>query len=121
VASIVRRDDEIVLVLSTGEHILSTHRDVHVPVSAVTSVEVVERPLDLVAIRDGHIRRLGGRAPGWFAYGSFFDGSIRRKLFAAVARQPRGLEIRLEGAAYTRLIVGLDDPEIIKAGLSLEA
>jgi len=65
----------------------------------------------------------GGWAPrsprAWFAYGSFFDGAVRQLLFAAVNnRKPRGLEITLDGAKYTRLIVSLDHPDETKTALT---
>ena len=61
----------------------------------------------------------GGYWPGWFAYGFFFDGSVRQRLFAAVnGRKPRGLEITLDAAKYTRLIVSLDHPDAAKAALT---
>ena len=64
-------------------------------------------------------RRFGGYWPGWFAYGSFSDGAVRQLLFAAVnGRKPRGLEITLDGAKYTRLIVSLDHPDAAKTALT---
>ena len=56
-----------------------------------------------------------GTGPGWFAYGPFFDGAVRQLLFAAVhSRKPRGLEIALDGARYTRL----DHPDDAKTALT---
>ena len=48
-----------------------------------------------------------------------FDGAVRELLFAAVnGRKPRGLEITLDGAKYTRLIVSLDHPDVAKTALT---
>lgn len=44
-ASITREGDEIVLKLSTGERIMAVHRDIRVPLSAVKSVDVVDKPI----------------------------------------------------------------------------
>ena len=52
-ADIVRDGDQIVLKLSAGERMLAVHRDVRVPLSAVTGVEVVVEP----------IRRIQGLKP----------------------------------------------------------
>ena len=44
---------------------------------------------------------------------------MRQLLFAAVnGRKPRGLEVRLDGARYTRLIVSLDHPDTAKTALT---
>lgn len=44
---------------------------------------------------------------------------MHQLLFAAViGRRPRGLEITVDGAKYTRLIVSLDDPDATKTGLT---
>jgi uncharacterized protein (DUF1778 family) len=44
---------------------------------------------------------------------------VRQRLFAAVnGRKPRGLEITLDGAKYTRLIVSLDHPDAAKTTLT---
>jgi hypothetical protein len=112
-ADVVREGNEIVLKLSTGERIMAMHRDVRVPLSAVKSVDVVDGPIRRIqGLKPRNFKVFGGYSPGWFAYGSFFDGALRQLLFAAVnGRKPRGLEITLDGAKYTRLIVSLDHPE----------
>ena len=112
-ADIAREGNEIVIKLSTGERIMAMHRDVRVPLSAVKSVDVVDGPIRRIqGLKPRNSKVFGGYWPGWFAYGSFFDGAVRQRLFAAVnGRKPRGLEITLDGAKYTRLIVSLDHPE----------
>jgi hypothetical protein len=119
-ANIAREGSEIVLKLSAGERILAVHRDLRVPLSAVTSVDVVDEPIRRIqGLKPRNFKVIGGYWPGLFAYGSFFDGAVRRLLFAAVnSRKPRGLEITLDGARYTRLIVSLDDPDAAKTALS---
>ena len=119
-ADMARAGSEIVLKLSTGERILAMHGDVRVPLSAVKSVDVVDGPIRRIqGLKPRNMKVLGGYWPGWFAYGSFFDGSVRRRLFAAAnGRKPRGLEITLGGAKYTRLIVSLDDRDAAKTALT---
>jgi hypothetical protein len=119
-AEITREGNEIVLKLSTGERIMAVHRDVRVPISAVQSVDVVDEPIRRIqGLKPRNFKVAGGYWPGWFAYGSFFDGSVGQRLFAAVnRRKPRGLEITLDGAKYARLIVSLDHPDAVKTALS---
>ena len=118
-ADVVRKGNEIVLKLSTGERIIAMHRDVRVPLAAVKSVDVIDKPIRRIqALKPRNFKVFGGYWPGRFAYGSFFDGSVRQLLFAAVnGRKPRGLEITLDGAKYTRLIVSLDHPDAAKTAL----
>jgi hypothetical protein len=119
-ADVAREGNEIVLKLSTGERIMAMHRDVRVPLSAVNSVDIVNEPIRRIqGLRPRNFKVFGGYWPGWFAYGSFFDGTVRQLLFAAVnRRKPCGLEITLDGARYTRLIVSLDDPDGVKTVLT---
>ena len=119
-ADIAREGSEIVLKLSIGERIMAVHGDVRVPLSAVNSVDVVDGPIRRIqGLRPRNFKVWGGYRPGWFAYGFFFDGSVRQRLFAAVnGRKPSGLEITLDGAKYTRLIVSLDHPDTAKTALT---
>jgi hypothetical protein len=119
-AELVLEGDEVVLRMSRGEHLLAAHRDVRVPVSAVRSVDLLEQPIQRIrGLRPRYSKALGGYWPGAFAYGSFFDGTVHRRLFAAVGgRTGRGLEVGLDGARYSRLVVSLDQPELAKAALA---
>ena len=119
-ADITRDGNQIVLKLSIGERIMAMHGDVRVPLSAVKSVDVVDGPIRRIqGLKPRNFKVFGGFWPGWFAYGSFFDGTVRQLLFAAVnGRKPRGLEITLDGAKYTRLIVSLDHPDAAKTALT---
>jgi hypothetical protein len=99
---------------------MAMHRDIRVPLSAVKSVDVVDGPIRRIqALKPRNFKVFGGYWPGWFAYGSFLDGDVRQLLFAAAnRRKPRGLEITLHGAKYTRLIVSLDHPDDAKSALT---
>jgi hypothetical protein len=119
-ADVAREGNEIVIRLSTGERIMAMRRDVRVPLSAMKSVDVVDEPIRRIkGLKPRNSKVFGGYWPGWFAYGSFFDGTVRKRLFAAVnGRKPRGLEITLGGAKYTRLLVSLDQPDAAKTALT---
>ena len=118
--NVAREGNEIVLKLSTGERIMAVHRDIRVPLSAVNSVDVIDRPIRRIqGLKPRNFKVWGGYWPGWFAYGAFFDGAVRQRLFAAVnGRKPRGLVITLDGAKYSRLIVSLDHPDAAKTALT---
>jgi hypothetical protein len=90
-ADVARQGSEIVLKLSIGERIMAVHRDVRVPLSAVNSVDVIDGPIRRIqGLKPRNFKVWGGYWPGWFAYGSFFDGAVRQRLFAAVnGRKPR--------------------------------
>src|SRR5215471_15495728 len=84
-ADIAREGNQIVLKLSTGERIMAMHRDVRVPLSALKSAAVVDEPIRRIqGLKPRNFKVFGGYWPGWFAYGSFFDGAVRQLLFAAV-------------------------------------
>ncbi|HYB86697.1 MAG TPA: hypothetical protein VEC76_07600 [Streptosporangiaceae bacterium] len=119
-ADVAREGNEIVVKLSAGERILAVHRDVRVGLSAVKSVDVVDAPIRRIqGLKPRNFKVFGGYWPGWFAYGSFLDGAVGQLLFAAVnGRKPRGLEISLDGARYTRLIVSLDHLDAAKTALT---
>ena len=119
-ADVAREGNEIVLKLSIGERIMAMRGDVRVPLSAVNSIDVVDEPIRRIqGLKPRNFKVFGGYWPGWFAYGAFFDGAVRQLLFAAVnGRKPRGLEITLDGAKYTRLIVSLDHPDAAKTALA---
>ena len=103
-ANIAREDNEIVLKLSTGERIIAMHRDVHVPLAAVNSVDVIDKPIRRIqGLKPRNFKVFGGYWPGRFAYGSFFDGAVHQLLFAAVnGRKPRGLAVMVSPARRGR-------------------
>ena len=119
-AELVLEGDEVVLRMTRGERFLAAHRDIRVPLSAVRSVDLLEQPTRRIrGLRPRYAKVVGGYWPGRFAYGSFFDGTVHRRLFAAVGgRTRRGLEVGLDGARYSRLVVSLDQPELTKATLA---
>ena len=117
VAHLIREGDELVVDLRGIEKAEALHGDVRVPVSAVTSVEVV----DDVIHRVKGLKMPGSAWPGLFAMGTFVAKAENGgKTFALVHHNThRGLVVHLDGAKFDTLVVGLDDPEGTKAKLGL--
>ncbi len=111
-AELVRDGETLVLQLSTAEKLESVHGDLRVPISAVQDVRVVADVIHAV-----HGMKLpGSRLPGVFAMGTFVTGS--ETTFAIVHHgNARGLKVTLTGAPYDAVIIGLEDPEGVKARL----
>ena len=119
-AELVLEGDQVVLRLTTRERLLAAHRDVRVPLSAVTSVESSKHPSSGSEGCDpGAPRWSAGTGRACSPTGSFFDGTVHRRLFAAVGgRTRRGVEVGLDDARDSRLVVSLDQPEVTKAALT---
>ena len=105
---------DLVLTLSAIEKAESIHGDIRVPMSSVRDVAVLE---DVIHEVHG-LKFPGTRWPGRFAIGRII-GPIETASFGttfAVVHHdtPRGLRVRLEGAAFDQLLVGCDDPEATK-------
>ena len=67
-ANIAREDNEIVVKLSTGERIIAMHRDVRVPLAAVKSVDVIDKPIRRIqGLKPRNFKVFGGYWPGRFA------------------------------------------------------
>lgn len=113
-ADLIREGDSLVLKLTTIEKVEEVHGDIHVPISEVESVIVLDDVIHAV-----HGMKLpGSRIPGVFAMGTFVSGTS--KIFAIVHHQnKRGLQVNLNGSTYDAIIVGLDDPEGTASSLGL--
>lgn len=112
-AELVVDGEEIVLHLTTLEELASVHGDLRAPLTAVSSVEVLE---DAHEPADVGFKLIGGRLPGTFEIGTFSAGGQR--IFAAVHHDtPRGLVITFDGAHYDAWIVGCADPEAVQRAL----
>jgi hypothetical protein len=105
--------DELVVRLSLLEQAESLHGGVRVPRGDITSVEVLERPIDAV----GGWKVVGARLSGSFAIGTFVvDG---RRVFAVVHRDTgRGVRVRVIRGPFYELVIGCDDPEGVAASLA---
>ncbi len=103
--------EELVVRLTAVEKLEAVHGEVRVPLASVKSVEVLDD-----AVHEVHGIRVGTGVPGSVAIGTF--SSRDDKIFAVVHHStPRGVRVRLEGAHYSELIVGCDDPEGVAAAL----
>ncbi|MBO0831837.1 MAG: hypothetical protein J2P28_19360 [Actinobacteria bacterium] len=104
--------DELVLHLSGLEKVEAVHPDLRAPLSAVSSIEVLEdahEPAD-------HGLKIGERLPGVSEVAIILTAGQR--LFAAVHHNtPRGLLIKFQGAQYDAWIVGCADPEGVLSSL----
>jgi hypothetical protein len=109
-------DGELVLHLTKVEKLEGAHGDLRVPLSAVSSVEVLDDAHAPVGIRAGV--KVGTRIPGVIEVGSVLGRT--KRIFAAVHHDtPRGLRVSLSnGSSYDEWIVGCIDPEAVLAGLS---
>lgn len=114
-AELAVENDELVLHLSGAEKAESLHRDLRVPLSAVTSIQVLE---DAHGAADHPGLKAGTRLPGVVEVASIrtADG----KIFAAIHRAtPRGVRVLLHEGSYDEWIVGCPDPEAVVAALKL--
>ena len=113
-AEILRDQHDLVLKLSTTEKVEGVHGDLRVPVSAVTSVTVVD---DVIHAVSG-LKVIGSSLPGVFKMGTFASGS--ETTFAIVHhQQKRGLRVNLMSGPFTTWIIGLDNPETVLENLGL--
>jgi hypothetical protein len=101
---------DLVLHLRAAEKAEGFHRDIRVPLSAVTAVRVVD------SAWDGELH--GMRAPGTGMPNVIAVGTRRGgfgKDFAAVHGNGSAVVVELEGAEYGRLVVTADDAEAMAA------
>lgn len=115
-AELAVEDGELVLHLSGLEKAEGVHGDLHVPLSAVRSIEVLDDVLEMTHVNTGF--KVGMRVPGRATV-----AAVRRaghKMFIAVHHDtPRGVRVLLEGDSYDEWIVGATDPETVVASLNL--
>jgi hypothetical protein len=118
VADLRIENSELVLHLSAAEKVEGAHGDLHVLLSEVRGVEVLDDAHAPAGIHAGV--KLGMRIPGLVEVGTIQGGT--KRLFVAVHHDtPRGLRVSFEGSHYDEWIVGLADPEAVAAGLGLPA
>ncbi len=101
---------DLVLHLGAAEKAEGFHRDIRLPLSAVTAVRVVD------SAWDGELR--GMRAPGTGLPKVIAVGTRRGgfgKDFAAVHGKGAAVVVELDGAEYGRLVLTADDPEAMAA------
>ena len=106
---------ELVLHLSGAEKAEAVHGDLHVPLSAISGVEVIDDAHSWTEIGAGF--KVGMRVPGVSSVATVHGHG--EKVFVAVHRDtPRGVLVRLTGASWDEWIVGCADPETVAASLA---
>ena len=102
-AQIQRTDAYFDIVLTPFEKLMALHRGVRVPLSSVTAVNVVERPLDEVK---------GFRAPGLHLPSRIKIGTWRasgRRTFAVARAQQTAVRVDLSDGEYDTLVISVPD------------
>ncbi|MFB5189077.1 hypothetical protein [Alicyclobacillus fastidiosus] len=113
-AELVREGDTLVLRLTSIEKVEALHGDIHVPISSVQTITVID---DVIHAVHG-LKLPGSRLPGVFAMGTFV--SLEGTIFAIVHHQTkRGVKVTLNGVSFDGLIVGVNDPEQLISSLGL--
>lgn len=115
--AVAARIDEgrVVIELSGLDWILSFKRRLAIPVGSITAVEA--KPPESIQRLPGRWLRLPGTyVPSMVHHGSYGLGDKRE--FWAMFRQERVLVMRLKGWDYSRLILGVPDPDRVAAELS---
>lgn len=117
-AKLSRDGADVVVELTAVEKFEGVHRAVRFPLADVTSVDVLEDAFDAVDGMWGDLKYAGSYLPRVLAAGTFRNGEGRGILLAFVHRsEPRGLQIELADGPYGRIVVGLEDPEAVKADI----
>ena len=107
-------DGELILHLSVLEMAEAVHGDLHVPLSSVRSVEVIDDAREMTRMKTG--LKVGMRVPGVASVAVVRKAG--HKMFVAVHHDtPRGVRVLLQGDSYDEWIVGADDPESVVAKL----
>ena len=108
-AELVIEGDELVLHLSRAEKLEAVHGDLRAPLSAVSSIEVLD---DAHAPADRGLK-IGERLPGYSEVAVVHTAT--EKLFAVVHHStPRGVRVNFAGSDYSAWIIGSADPEALK-------
>ena len=109
VATLLVEGSDLVVRMSELEKFEAVHADVHVPLSTVRVVRVVE---------DAWPELRGIRAPGTGIPGVIAVGTRRGsfgKDFAVVHGRERAIVVELDGAAYSRIILTTPDADNVAA------
>ena len=107
--------DRVIIELSGLDRILSLKHRLTAPLDAITSVECKRRE-SIQRLPGRWLRLPGTYVPSMVHHGSYGLGANRE--FWALFRQEQVLVIRLEGWEYSRVILGVAEPERVAAELS---
>jgi hypothetical protein len=117
-AELSRDGADAVITLSPFEKVEGLLGSTRFPLSDVTSVEVLDDALGRVQGMWGDFKLAGSYLPGSTAVGTFVNGEGPGVVLAVVHHNtPRGLELELSQGAYRRIVLGLHDPEAVKAAV----
>ena len=110
-------NDQLVLKLSAVEKAEAVHGDLHVSISEVQKVVIINDAIEMTRIKTGF--KVGMRAPGYATV-----AIVRRpgyKAFVAVHHDtPKAIRVSVKGDySYNEWIVGVADPESVLASLKL--
>lgn len=108
-ARLEREGDNLVLRLTTGEKVAGLHGNITVPLSRLTSVDVVHDALS--AVRG--LRAPGLAIPGRTKIGTWRGAGGRR--FVVARRNSPAVRVQLRGAKYDELIVSTADAAAVAA------
>jgi hypothetical protein len=113
VANLLIDDSAVTLQMSTAEKAEALHRDLTVPRSAITGVQVVSSGIDAVH----GFKLVGAGIPGVLMVGSFKGGE--GSTFAVCHGNGPAIVIDLTGEHYDRLVVTLDNAEQVASELAV--
>ena len=120
-ATIEKRDGDLVVTLDTFEKVEGLHGDLKVPLDLVHDVEILEDPIrEIHGLRPTQIKLAGTYVPGMTAVGTFLAGFDQKPVFAAIHHNSqRGVRIGLVGHSFSALVIGTDHPEDVVRMLAL--
>jgi hypothetical protein len=113
VANLLISDGSVTVQLSDWEKAEALHGDMTFPRSAITGVRVVSSSADEVP----GMKLIGSGIPGALKVGTWADGKTGRT-FAACHGNGPGLVIDLAGEHYDRVVMTLDNAEVLAGQLS---
>ncbi|WP_336649121.1 hypothetical protein [Microbacterium sp. MMO-10] len=115
-AQLTRHGSEAVVTLSVFERVEGLLASTRFSLGNVISVEVVDDAHEQVKGWGRDFKLAGRYVPNTTAVGTFRTGEGRGITLALVhSDTPRGLRIELSGEPYSRVVIGLADPETTKA------
>jgi hypothetical protein len=115
-AQLTRDGSDAVITLSTFEKIEGLLASTRFPLAHVASVEVLDDAHQQITGWGGDFKIAGRYLPNTTAVGTFRNGEDGGVTLALVhSDTPRGLQIELAGEPYRRVVIGLADPEGVKA------
>jgi len=107
--------DLLVVELGGWDRFLALKGRLDVPLSAVSGIEAKSRE-EIQRLPGRWLRLPGTYVPSMVHHGSY--GTRPNRDFWALFRQERVLVLRMDGWAYQRIVLGMDDPDGVAAELT---